>query len=63
MKQYFYGGTNRLLVNATASGQMIDCTFKVQVADFIHPWSNGWHETSRGDWLEVDDDKEPYPEE
>jgi len=55
MKHYRYTGTTRLLVNATALGQMIDSVFKVQVDNFIHPWSHGWHATLREDWCEIEE--------
>lgn len=53
MKHYEYIGDNILLILATALGQEDDGVFKVQVDEFQHPWSHGWHETPREDWCEM----------
>jgi hypothetical protein len=55
---YRYIGTDDMLVGHTALGQTRDGRFLVQVDNFIHLWSHGWHETPRADWTEMSDDEE-----
>lgn len=52
MKHYRYIGDDDFLKGHTALGRVIDGVFKVQVDNFIHLWSHGWHETPGGDWEE-----------
>lgn len=54
MQRYKYVGTETHLIQHTALGQVRDGVFKVQVDNFVHPWSHGWHETPRTDWCEYD---------
>ena len=40
----------------TALGVHEDGVFKVQMDDFDHPMSHGWHEAPEGDWVLLEDD-------
>lgn len=55
MNRYRYAGDNDFLKGHTALGQVVDGVFKVQVDNFIHLWSHGWHETDAADWQEDND--------
>ncbi len=55
MRRYRYIGVDPFLSGMTALGQEADNVFTVQADDLEHPWAFDWHETSKTDWQEIDE--------
>jgi hypothetical protein len=56
LPQYKYTGADRRLIGHTALGQQRLGGFCVQVDEFTHMWSHGWHTTDQNDWEIIDEE-------